>query len=422
VVADPFAGAADDRADVFLALADQQRLPSGDLVGRLQARTAVSKGGREMKVLQRYVSSEIFGSVLFVLIAFLALFAFFDLMGELPEVGRGGYRLQHAFMYVAMGLPGYVYDLMPIAALIGTIYALAQLGARSEFTIMRASGLSTGMAGWMLAKVGIVFVLITFLFGEYIAPASSAMAEKLKLKVQGSSVSQQFRTGLWTKDVIHKNGTSGEAIGSRFINVSKVTPEGELQGVKLYDLDRDFRLTAVVTAAHANYQGKNLWRLTDVSKTIFSTNTPDISTAVSNTRMATMDLVSEITPGILAVLFADPDRMSAVGLATYTKHLAENHQNTERYEIAFWKKLVYPFAVLVMMALALPFAYLHFRSGGVSLKIFIGIMIGVSFQLINSLFSHLGLLNTWPPFATAVLPSVLFLLIAIGSLLWVERT
>lgn len=375
-----------------------------------------------MKVLQRYVSSEIFGSVLFVLIAFLALFAFFDLMGELQEVGRGGYRLQHAFMYVAMGLPGYVYDLMPIAALIGTIYALAQLGARSEFTIMRASGLSTGMAGWMLAKVGIVFVLITFLFGEYIAPASSAMAEKLKLKVQGSSVSQQFRTGLWTKDVIRKNGTSGEAIGSRFINVSKVTPEGALQGVKLYDLDRDFRLTAVVTAAHADYQGSNVWRLTDVSKTVFSTSTPDISTAVSNTRMASMDLVSEITPGILAVLFADPDRMSAVGLATYTRHLAENHQNTERYEIAFWKKLVYPFAVLVMMALALPFAYLHFRSGGVSLKIFIGIMIGVSFQLINSLFSHLGLLNTWPPFATAVLPSTLFLLIAIGSLLWVERT
>jgi lipopolysaccharide export system permease protein len=248
------------------------------------------------------------------------------------------------------------------------------------------------------------------------------MAEKLKLKVQGSSVSQQFRTGLWTKDVIHRNGTSGEAIGSRFINVSKVTPEGELLGVKLYDLDRDFRLTAVVTAAHADYQGGNVWRLTDVSKTVFSTSTPDISTAVSNTRMATMDLVSEITPGILAVLFADPDRMSAVGLATYTRHLAENHQNTERYEIAFWKKLVYPFAVLVMMALALPFAYLHFRSGGVSLKIFIGIMIGVSFQLINSLFSHLGLLNTWPPFATAVLPSVLFLLIAIGSLLWVERT
>ncbi|HVK96158.1 MAG TPA: LptF/LptG family permease, partial [Noviherbaspirillum sp.] len=134
-----------------------------------------------MKVLHRYVSSEIVMAVSFALAAFLALFAFFDLIGELPDVGRGGYRLQHAFLYVAMGLPGYVYDLMPIAALIGTIYTLAQLGARSEFTIMRASGLSTAMAGWMLAKVGIVFVINTFLFGEVIAPATSEMGERLKL-------------------------------------------------------------------------------------------------------------------------------------------------------------------------------------------------------------------------------------------------
>ena len=113
--------------------------------------------------------------------------------------------------------------------------------------------------------------------------------------------------------------------------------------------------------------------------------------------------------------------MSAYGLAAYTKHLAENKQITERYEIAFWKKIIYPFAVFVMMALALPFAYLHFRAGGVSLKIFAGIMIGVSFQLLNSLFSHIGLLNTWPALVTAILPSAVFLLMAISALWWVER-
>ena len=273
----------------------------------------------------------------------------------------------------------------------------------------------------MLARVGMVLVLMTFMFGEYIAPASSAMAEKLKLKLRGASVSQQFRSGLWTKDVIRKNGISGEAIGSRFVNVRQVTPDGQLQGVKLYELDRDFRLTSVVTADHADYVGQHVWRLSDVHETRFSAHAPDVSSAVSNTRFAVRDLISEITPGILSVLFADPNRMSATGLSAYIKHLAENNQNTERYEIAFWKKLIYPLAVLVMMALALPFAYLHFRAGGVSLKIFIGIMIGVSFQLLNSLFSHLGLLNTWPPFATAVLPSMMFLLVAIGSLLWVER-
>ncbi|HEX7636165.1 MAG TPA: LPS export ABC transporter permease LptG [Noviherbaspirillum sp.] len=374
-----------------------------------------------MKVLVRYVSSQIVGAVLFVLAAFLALFAFFDLIGELPAVGRGGYRLQHAFIYVAMGLPGYVYELMPIAALIGTIYTLAQLGVRSEFTIMRASGLSMRMAGMMLAKVGIVFVLITSLFGEFIAPACSQMAEKLKLQVQGAMISQEFRSGYWTKDVIRENGLTGEPIGSRFVNVREVSPDGQLRGVKLYEFDRDFHLTAVVTAAHADYEGENVWRLGNVSETLFPTGTPDISATVKTTNAANRKLVSEITPDILSVLFADPDRMSAYDLHAYINHLEENNQNTGRYEIAFWKKLIYPFSAMVMMALALPFAYLHFRAGGVSLKIFIGIMIGVSFQLINSLFSHLGLLNTWPPLATAAVPSAIFLLVAIGALLWVER-
>ncbi|HJV74361.1 MAG TPA: LPS export ABC transporter permease LptG [Noviherbaspirillum sp.] len=374
-----------------------------------------------MKVLHRYVSSEIIGAVFFALIAFLALFAFFDLIAELPAVGRGGYQLQHAFLYVTMGLPGYVYDLMPIAALIGTIYALAQLGARSEFTIMRASGLSTGMAGWILAKVGIVLVLITFLFGEFIAPASSKMAERLKLQAQDASISQEFRSGLWTKDVIRAHGLTGETVGSRFINVKNVSTEGQLQGVKVYEFDRDFHLSGVVTAAYADYKGGNVWRLANVSETSFSAKTTDLTATVSTKTVAARDLVSEITPDILSVLFVDPDRMSAYGLAMYTQHLEENSQNAGRYEIAFWKKLVYPFAVLVMMALALPFAYLHFRAGGVSLKIFIGIMIGVGFQLLNSLFSHLGLLNTWPPLTTAVLPSAIFLMIAIASLLWVQR-
>lgn len=374
-----------------------------------------------MRVIDRYVSREIVGAVLFALVAFLALFAFFDLIAELPLVGRGGYRLQHAFAYVSLGLPGYVYDLMPIAALIGTIYVLAQLAARSEFTIMRASGLSTGMAGWMLAKIGLVFVLITFLFGEVLAPAASAMAERLKLQAQGVSISQEFRSGLWTKDVIRQNGLSGESIGSRFVNVGDVTPQGQLRGVRLYEFDRELHLNATLTAHYAEYQGGNIWRLFEVTETTFAAKAADFSAIVSTTTAPTRDLVSEITPDILSVLFADPDRMSAYGLATYIRHLAENSLETDRYEIAFWKKLFYPLAVLVMMALALPFAYLHFRSGGVSLKIFIGVMIGVSFQLINSLFSHLGLLNTWPPLGTAILPSITFLLVAIGSLLWVQK-
>lgn len=374
-----------------------------------------------MRVLQRYIGREVFGSVFFVLLAFLALFAFFELIGELPRVGRGNYRLHHAFLYILMGFPGYIYDLMPIAALIGTIYSLSQLAARSEFTIMRASGMSTAKAGWILAQVGAVLVVVTFLFGELIAPVTSEMAEKLRLDAQDRSVSQQFRSGLWTKDVIRQNGVSGNIVGSRFFNVREVRPDGQLRGIRLYEFSRQFHLTAIVSAGTADYQGEHVWRLNDVSETKFAGTTQDLSTEVSTSTSAHKELISEITPEILSVVFSDPNRMSVRDLAAYTRYLEENNQSAERYQIAFWKKLIYPLAILVMMALALPFAYLHFRSGGVSLKIFIGIMIGVSFQLINSLFSHIGLLNTWPAFTTAIVPSAMFLLVAIGALWWVQH-
>ena len=130
---------------------------------------------------------------------------------------------------------------------------------------------------------------------------------------------------------------------------------------------------------------------------------------------------SALNPDILAVLMVVPERMSLSNLYSYIQHLAENRQKTDRYEIAIWKKLTYPLAVLVMMVLALPFAYLHDRMGAVSIKVFAGIMLGIGFQLLNGLFANLGVINGWPPLAAAITPSVLFLLAAAAMIGWVER-
>jgi lipopolysaccharide export system permease protein len=390
-----------------------------------------------MKILQRYFAVSISQAVLFVLVAFLGLNVLLDLKSELLDVGKGSYGIQHAFLYVLMLIPGHVYEVMPVAALIGTIYAMAQFAATSEFTIMRASSMSTSMAVWMLARIGAVFVLITFVFGELITPRISPLAEKLKLSAKGATVSREFRSGLWTKDIVHSDGMAGSITGSRFFNVREVRNDGQLVGVKLYEFDTAFRLRSLTTAATASYKGNSTWRLADVTQTVFSNSRilpkPGDATApgmnfygqetsvVSTNKLDGVDLVTEITPKILSVSSSDPDRMSANELAVYTRHLADNKQETSSFKIAFWKKLIDPLAIFVLMALALPFAYLHTRSGGVSLKIFIGIMIGVSFMLVNTLFSHLGLLSTWPAFITAIAPSLLFLLLALGALWWVER-
>ena len=375
-----------------------------------------------MRILQRYFGTEIIRAVLFVMLALLALFSFFDLMAELPSVNKGGYKIQHAIWYVCLGLPGYVYEFMPIAVLIGTIYVLSQFASNSEFTIMRAASMSTLMAANMLIKIGLLFVVLTFIFGELIAPSSSKFAEAMKLTALGATESQEFRTGLWTKDLIRENGLKGNIIGSRFLNVKEILPNHQLNEVKMYEFDKNFHLVREVTAKNATYQGKNVWRLFDVNETSFPmTLSAEDITNVKSQQWKSQDVISEVTPDILSVLFADPDRMSAIDLASFTQHLAENKQDNERYLIAFWKKITYPFATLVMMALALPFAYLHVRSGGTSLKIFSGIMIGMVFYLINSLFSHLGMLNTWPPVFTALVPSFLFLGLALLGLRYVER-
>lgn len=387
-----------------------------------------------MKIVERYFLTNITQAVFFVLAAFLALTAFMDLTSELPRVGKEGYGFHHALLYVLMLVPGHIYETMPVAALIGTIYAMAQFAASSEFTILRASSMSTRQAAWILFKIGTIFVAITFVFGELITPRVAPLAEKLKLAMRGTTVSAEFRSGLWTKDVVRSEGTKGEVTGSRFFNVRQIGNDGELLDVKLYEFDNDLRLRSLTTAKRATFQGENTWRLEDVTETRFTNTLPlpapgqpalphfgQETSLVITEKLPTRDLVSEITPKILSVSGSDPDQMSANELAVYTRHLAENKQESERFKIAFWKKLIDPLAIFVLMALALPFAYLHTRSGGVSLKIFVGIMIGVAFMLINTLFAHVGLLSALPAFVTAIAPSALFLLLAAFALRWVER-
>ena len=377
-----------------------------------------------MTVLARYFSSQIYRAIFFAMLAFLALFAFFDLIGELGSVGRGPYQLEHALIYVTLGMPAYAYELMPIVTLIGTIYVMGQLAARSEFTVMRASSLSMFDALRLLMRIALVLVILTFFLGEIISPRCNEFREQFKRRIQGAVLSAEFRSGLWAKDLI-RDPNSGTVTGSRFLNADKIEPDGSIRNVNLFEFDLKMHLVSRISAKRADFLGDEQWRLSEVHEQRFSEKLLGKDEThpmmLSQRKISSLQIRSEITPDILSVMLADPKLMSALDLAQYSQHLQKNQQRSEQYDIALWTKLLYPITPLVMMVLALPFAYLQARSGGLSLKVFIGIMIGMGFHLMNSLFSHVGLLNTWPPVATAALPSLIFLLAAIAALRWVER-
>ena len=356
-----------------------------------------------MKVYRRYLAREIYGATALVLFAFLALFAFFDLVAELNDLGKGGYRLEHAVLYVLLTLPGRVYELFPIAVLIGSLYALTTLSRHSEITVLRTSGLATGRLLGSLAVLGLAFVALTFVVGEYVAPPAEQAAQRLRLQATSSVVGQEFRSGLWVKD----EGT--------FVNVQTVLPDTRLRGVRIYQFDQNYSLLAISEADEGEYVPPNRWRLTNVVQTLFQGGTASVQ------RVSQMEWHSALNPDILSVLLVVPERMSIEHLYLYIRHLSENHQRAERYEIALWKKLVYPLAALVMMALALPFALRMHRFGGVSVRVFAGIMIGIFFHMLNGLFSNLGIINSWPPAVAALTPSLLFLFAAAGMLWWAEK-
>ena len=183
----------------------------------------------------------------------------------------------------------------------------------------------------------------------------------------------------------------------------------------VFDFDTAFRLVSISRAEKGTYAGANKWTLANVELTRFEGDRAVL------TKLPSMAWNSMLTPDILSVLKIVPESMSALNLRAYIEHLRENRQKATRYEIAFWSKFASPLAAIAMMILAIPFALQSARAGGVGAKIVLGILIGLAFHFGNRLFSHMGLLNDWPPLFSAGAPVVIAAFVAAAMLVYAER-
>lgn len=367
-----------------------------------------------MRTVRRLFYRDIVSAVVFVALAFLSLFFFIDFVDELGDVGPKGSTLLLAALASLMQVPGHLYELAPIAVLIGTIYALARLAQSSEFTILRTGGLGPGRALGLLASLGLLFALMTYLIGDYVAPVSERQASELQAQARGGT--RVGRAGAWLKD--RAVTPAGER--SYSINIGATAVDGTLLDVRIFEFDTDGRLLTRLAAATARV-GDGSWALQDVRATHWRPGPTPEATTVSEERQARQDWPTTLTAGVVAAAVLPLKTMSTVELFRYIGHLADNEQAAQQYEIQFWKRALYPFACLVMVGLALPFAYLHARAGGVSLKVFGGIMLGISFVLLNNVAGHLGLLRNWTPWMVAAAPSALYLLMSMAAFSWLVR-
>jgi lipopolysaccharide export system permease protein len=377
-------------------------------------------------VYERYLAKQIYLSFAFILFALTSLFVFFDFIAEIKDTNNT-YSVTLAFLTVLMRVPSRLVEIIPIAGLIGGIYVMANMAALSEYTILRIAGLDTKKALITLMKIAIPIALLILLMSEVLGPFTEGLSKNIRLSAlnQGRET-LEFRSGAWIKDKLRDNDGRGKIKnGIRYINVGALENNQTIRGFRMYEFDEKYNLLVSRTAETVKFVGDGSWRLNKVTETRFTESRgenildPSFNTEIK--RLDTLDIDTDVSPQLLGALLIKPDRLSIIDLFNYINHLKENKQDYQRYAISFWKKVIYPFTILVMLALALPFAYLQTRSGAIGYKVFGGIMLGISFQLFNSLFSHLGLLGEWPALVSAITPAMIYFVLALIGIRWVSK-
>ncbi|ABA58373.1 LPS export ABC transporter permease LptG [Nitrosococcus oceani] len=350
-----------------------------------------------MKILDRYIAKAVISYTLLVLFILIALYTFLQFVTELEDVGEGDYGVMGALRYTTYSIPQHIYDLLPVAALLGSVLGLGYLAGQSELVAMRAAGFSVGRITLSALATGMIFVIVTVLMGEVVAPPAQQAANKLRSLAKTGHLSEDGGQGFWSRN------------GNNFNHVGRVLPNGQYEYIEIFEFDDQRRLRIVTQAARAIYH-KDGWHLYDVTQRLISTK------GITTRRLDEALWESGLNPEMLDVVMVDPQQLSAWGLYRYIGYLQKSKQAAEQYRQAFWSKIVAPFSTLIMMFLAIPFIFGPLRSVSVGQRILVGALVGIGFFLFNRLFNQLGLVFDLPPWLGAAFPSLLCLALGVVML------
>ncbi|HEX2518416.1 MAG TPA: LPS export ABC transporter permease LptG [Castellaniella sp.] len=373
-----------------------------------------------MRTARRYIAREIYRSTAIILVALVGLFMFFALIEGLDQVGRR-LTLLNLFYLQALDLPSHLYELLPIGLLIGAVLALAGLAQRHELTILRASGVSGLRLLATLWLITLPLVAGAYILSEYITPAAELQGSESRLALLGRTDGGRLNSGYWFKE-------SDAEGGDRIINIHTLNGQGHVAGITLYEFNRDDTLRSYTQAKTGQFSQGRL-DLHDLTETRIQ---PQPTSALADARIPKAPIANVIhlpdrsirttlTPERLIARILTPERMSIADLLDYIHYLKANHLQTDRQEVALWRKIAYPFTLLVMMTIAAPIGFMQTRRGGIGPKVFLGIILGVGFFMLNQLALNAGMLGNWPPWATALVPSLAGLMLALLALLGMER-
>lgn len=344
-----------------------------------------------MNLLERYLWKSVLSSILITWLSLALLDRFFALLGEFSDVNpETQYGNLQALYYILLGTPRVLYDYFPTATLIGSLLGLGNLAANSELTAMRAAGISIKQIVMMTLKLGLVLVVLVFALGEWVAPHTELSANSFKLRMQQKQLAIGNQ-GIWVKD------------GNRILNIAKLWSEKKLEGIAIYEVNPEAGRIDSITHAVSAERDNDGWMLYEIKRKHIQTD------GITQENLAQEHVSRLIPEQVLTIAAVKPNQLAASELVDFIRHQRENDLSSERFEQAFWQHFTTPLSTLVMLIIAAPFVFSFQRNAGAGQRVFIGILIGITFFLFNRMFASVGIVYGIPPLLAATLPLLVFL-------------
>jgi len=346
------------------------------------------------------VGTAVLASILMVWLVITGLDAVVQLMRQLGNVGKNGYTVTSAVVYVLVTFPRRLYEMFGNAALIGGLLGLGGLAATNELTALRACGLSKLRIA--VSAVGVVAILIlgVVILGETAAPWGDQKAQAMQLRMRSSSVGMGGASGLWARD------------GARVINAKGVTVKRtethnvvQLHDVRVFTLTPDGQVSRFDWAQTAEHDGHQ-WLMNQVRSTTLDEK------GTHSTTVASERWDSRLNPQVLELSVIQPQYQPMRDLRRNIKYLEQNGQNPGAYANAFWGRALYPLNVLVLVLCAMPFSFGTLRSGGLGKRMFIGMLLAIGWYFLQKAMVSFGTVYGVPPLLANLLPAVILAVIA----------
>lgn len=340
-----------------------------------------------MTILDRYIVRSILGFVLLITAVFLMLDMLFVFIDQQDEIGTGHYTALEALWFTLLNLPQQAFELLPVTVLIGSLVGLGSLARGSELIVIRSTGMSImRLAGAALIAAAIL-IGIEVLLGEFLAPPLQTVAREQKAFAKYTDISFGGGGGAWVRD------------GNLILNVARQSGQRQFGSMQIFQLSPDHHLVALGHAVNATVGADKKWLLRDYKESSF---TDDSVVAQPAGRRI---LQSNITAGFLGLAAQDPNQMTNRSLWQLIQYSRTNSLDTSRYVFAFWSRIARTLAIAFAVLLAIPFVLGSLRSAGAGTRMLMGIMLGVSFFLLQKLIESGTIVFDLNPMVLAWIPT-----------------